>query len=82
MSRINFSYIQFAKRHLDNADQPMLPQDMFRAAIDSGACHTGEALRKQLRQACEVIANQTEYKRSRVKGVSGYLYQKVHQSLK
>jgi hypothetical protein len=77
MSRLSFNYVQFAKRHLDNSNQPILPQDMLRVSMDSGATHTGEALRKELRQACEILANQSEYKRSRVKGVSGYYYQKV-----
>jgi hypothetical protein len=76
MYRSNFSYPDFVKGIIDNNDVPVSPSGMVRDAIRAGSPHEGDILRKKLRDCCDSLANQPEYKRIKEKGVRGYLYRK------
>tara|TARA_R110001606_G_scaffold399101_1_gene580735 strand:+ start:22742 stop:22972 length:231 start_codon:yes stop_codon:yes gene_type:complete len=71
-----FSYTQFIKQIIDSAKEPVSPSSLDRQAIGEGAPHTGETLRRKLRESGESLANSKGYRRLRVKGVPGYQYEK------
>ena len=77
MSRSNFSYTDVVKDIINSSNSPVLPSSMSREAVNAGAPDEGEWLVKKLREACEITANQKGFKRSREKGIRGYLYGKA-----
>jgi len=80
--RTGFSYSDFVKGIIDNEQAPILPAGLVRQAIVQGAPHEGDKLRMRLREACDSLANSADYRRIRIKGVSGYHYLKIEAEIR
>ena len=72
MARDNFSYINFVRTVLDNAETSIKPPTLIRGAMNSGASGDSKSVQQKIRTACESLANSSGYKRVRTPGISGY----------
>ena len=70
----DIDYDLFVRNAITTSEHPVLPVSLQRGAAMAGANLEGERLRYKLRWACEALANGPDFKRVRVKGVSGYHY--------